>query len=115
MLQLLAFVGVQMDPARQQQPPLALHQASHRATLAVKLSEPHFHQWLGWRAAGCGTCRRRWSSSAPIAECWFVCLPHIHASRLYPLSLASAQFGAEELVQGFFLALQAEPERLSGF
>jgi hypothetical protein len=29
--------------------------------------------------------------------------------------LASAQFGAEELVQGLFLALQTEPQRLRGF
>ena len=51
----------------------------------------------------------------PLFQTAFEGLPHIHASRLNPLALRCAQLRPEELIQGVFLPLPAEPKRFTRF
>src|SRR5271168_489875 len=50
----------------------------------------------------------------PLLDAGLEGLPHVYAGRFDPLPLSPTQLRSEELVQGLFLPLPAEPQRLAG-
>src|SRR6202167_5418478 len=114
-IELPFLVGVQMNPAGQQQPVLALDQLARCATLAEEFRAPNLgHRFVGMLhdvelVVDQATLRN------PLLQAQTIGLMHVHTSGPNRTPLKRAELLLEELIQRFLLPFPPEPQRLSCF
>src|ERR1700745_3155213 len=111
LIEFLLLAGREVDPARQQQPALPLHQIPQPPALTEKLSPAHLINGLVGVLHDMELVIDDPAIRCVLLDAQSKRLPHIHTRRGDPHALMGTQFAHEELVERFLLPLPAKPQR----